>query len=383
MDFRLSSTQLALQESVRRFCRDWKLPRWSSQDTSSSRKGFDRALWKKFAELGWLGISLPTEVGGMALGPIESAIVQQEFGRSLVVEPYWSCAVFAAQLIRFAAGLDTCEGLLRRLIAGDLVVVFGHREPHSSWTMNQVKMEAKEVGDRFVLNGAKVLVVGAPYADRFIISARTEGASADSAGISIFLIDKSTEGLFRRDYQLLDGRMASDLTFVDLKVGKDALLGGCHGGYSHIVSAANHAILSLCAEGVGVIDRVLWLTRDYLRLRRQYGTTLSTFQALQHRMADMFVEVELSRSIFYRALAALVNSRGVDADQTILAAYILVCKSGMMVCRNGVQLHGAIAMTEEHLIGRYFKRMAVIAKLFGGVEAHLDTFCKSVCNIAF
>jgi alkylation response protein AidB-like acyl-CoA dehydrogenase len=381
MDFSLSFSQTALQDSVKRFCREhYSLKSRASLLRSSD--GYSRDHWKTFASLGWLGVTLPSDVHGLDATAIESAIILGEFGRALVVEPYWSCALMAGHLINSGNARQRSE-LLVPLVAGELMVAVAHSEALSGSYVEHVETRAEDRGGgAYLLNGRKTMVVGGQGADKLIVSARTSGETKDRNGISLFVLDCAAEGVSRRAYQFLDGTKACDVDLADVRA-EGALIGRRDAGGAALNWAIDQAIVGLCAEAVGIIDSALWMTRDYLRTRRQYGVTLSTLQALQHRMADMFVEVELSRSMLFRALGSLGHPDETVRRTSVLAAHIHVCKSGMFVCKNAVQLHGAMGMTEEHMIGQYFKRLVVISGLFGGMDQELECVATALNSEAF
>ena len=375
MEFSLSSVQTALLDNVKRFCaKHHDLSSRASQLGSAEK--LDLVCWKLFGDLGWLGASLPADVEGSGGGAIESAIILEEFGRHLVTEPYWSCAVFSGQLLDRCANARHRLELLQPMIDGRLIASVAHEEADSDGHLTHVGVRACENrgGDGIVITGRKSLVIDGPHADVFIVSARTRGLVRDRHGISLFVVDRNAVGLRRTDYRTLDGRLACDLEFGNVCVEDTALLGSRDSGADAIEFAIDQATVGLCAEAVGIMDAVLWMTRDYLKLRRQYGVSLSTLQALQHRMSDMFVEVELSRSMLYRSLSALGEEDPAARHLAVLAAKIHVCQSGKFVCRNGIQLHGGMGMVDSHMIGQYFKRLSTIVGIVGGVEKQLSRF---------
>jgi alkylation response protein AidB-like acyl-CoA dehydrogenase len=371
MQFSLSPDQTALQDTVMRYCKEgYNLKNRAS--ILSGPEGFSRAHWTKFAELGWLGAALPEDVGGTNGSAIESSIILGQFGKHLVVEPYWSCVVFAGQLVNFCANHRQRHELLVPMIEGKLLIAVSHNEFGSTGRIEHVNTRATKTSGGYTLNGRKSLVFGGPSAAKFIVSARTYGEVRDNDGIDLFVIDRNEAGLKRDDYRMIDGTPASDLALENVEVSEDTLLASPGGGIEALRFAQDNAMVALCAEAVGIMDGALWTTRDHLRLRRQYGTTLNTLQALQHRMADMFAEVELSRSIFFRALSLLNDQDPVNRHIGALSAKIHVAQSGKMVCKNGVQLHGGLGMTEAHIIGQYFKRISVISNTFGTQQHQIN-----------
>lgn len=374
MEFSLSTAEMALRDSLRRFCRD----HYSQQIRASllqSRDQFGREHWGMFAELGWLGAALPADVGGGEGGVNEIAIISEEFGRALVVEPFWACAVVASHLINRRADHRQRVDLLAPLVRGAVVVVLAHSEEDAGGLIEHVETRAERHGDGiYCLNGKKTLIVSGSTADKFIVSARTQGGSRDRGGIGLFLVDRSAVGLSRFDYVTIDGMAACNLDLHNVRVREADRIGGPDSAFEDIEETWEWGILALCAEAVGIMDGVLWITRDYLRMRRQYGVALASFQALQHRMADMYVELELARSMLFRAISLLDLPASQQRHGEMIAAYIKVCQSGGFVCRNGIQLHGAMGMVEGGMVGQYFKRMVVISGLFGGTEKQLQKF---------
>jgi alkylation response protein AidB-like acyl-CoA dehydrogenase len=367
MEFALSTVQTALQDSVRRFCRsNYDLQK--RRDLLESADGFSRDHWTTFAELGWLGVALPSDAGGAGQTAIESAIILEEFGRALMAEPYLSCALMSGHILDSCANPAQRAQLLTPLIQGKLMVAFAHFETDRA-NLECVDSQAIVLDSgAFSITGKKRLVIGGASADKIIVTARTSGKYPCAEGVGLFVIDRCAEGLLLRDYTLLDGSRACDLDMNGVRVEQENILVLQGTGLATVNFAVDRGIVGLCAEAVGIIDSVLWLTRDHLRRRRQYGVALGSFQALQHRMADMFIEVEMSRSILLYALSVLDESSPEARRASVLAAYLHVCKSGKFVCQNGVQLHGAMGMTEDHLIGQYFKRLTVISGMFGTLD---------------
>jgi alkylation response protein AidB-like acyl-CoA dehydrogenase len=371
MEFSLSQDHVALQDSVKRYLKekyDWK----NRPSTTGNSEGFSRTHWATFAELGWFGAGFPEDVGGTNGSAIESSIILEQFGKSLVVEPYWSCIIFAGRLIEFCASQQHRHELLTPVIEGRLLIAVAHNEFEAAGSLEHVGTTAAKVQGGYKLNGKKSLVFGGPCADKLIISARTDGEVRDRNGVGLFVVDRDAAGLKRADYYMIDGTSASDLVLDNVEIGDGALLAPLDRSVEALQFAKNHALVALSAEAVGAMDGVLWTTRDYLRMRRQYGTTLNTMQALQHRMADMFVEVELARSILFRALSTIGDVDSLKQSIGALSAKVHVAQSGRYVCKNGVQLHGGLGMTEEHVVGRYFKRVAVISNTFGTLQGQIN-----------
>jgi alkylation response protein AidB-like acyl-CoA dehydrogenase len=375
MQFQLNEEQAMLKESIARFL--------DANCTFETRKpviengALDPAHWRQFAELGLLGLALPESVGGMGYGPIETALVMEEIGRVLCVEPYWAVAVLAAQTL-LATGDGKAHAILEQLVAGDARPVLAHEEAESRGDLAHVRTRAEPAGEgRWRLHGEKVVVVAGNVADHLVVSARTSGQDGDAAGISLFLLDPAVAGLRKRDIRLVDNRWASHLVLEGVEVGTEALLGEQGGAFPAIELGAAHALSALCAEAVGVMERALWITRDYLKVRKQFGQTLGNFQSLQHRMSEMLIELELSRGLVHCALASL----GLPDDQRRRALSLAkehIGRSGHFVCGQSIQLHGGIGVTEEYVVGHHFKRMTMINAALGSPMHHLESAARSL-----
>ncbi len=367
MDFSLTHEQQALQDSVRRYAeREYGFE--ARRKLLASEEGFSRANWLNFAELGWLGAGLPEEAGGFGGGPIENMIILEQMARALMLEPFLSCAVLAVQTIAAQASPEQRETLLTPIIAGATLAAVAHDDGTGPPTV------AVPRGTGFVLNGRKSFVLGGPSADLLLVSARH--APAGNGGVSLFCVDPGAGGVTRHNYHAVDGRRVSDIALVNVEVGREALLGAEGTALAAIELAQDHATIGLCAEAVGAMDAALWRTRDYLKTRRQFGATLSEFQVLQHRMADMLIETELARSMLYRGVAALAEPDPTARRKGVSAAKAFIGEAGYFVGAQAIQLHGAIGVTEEYSIGHYFKRLTLARGLCGTTDAHLARFAR-------
>jgi alkylation response protein AidB-like acyl-CoA dehydrogenase len=323
--------------------------------------GFARVNWATFAELGWLGAGLAEEAGGFGGGPVENMIILEQMARALVLEPFLSCAVLAVQAIVAQASPDQRQALLEPIVAGETLVALAHDGP--------AETTAEPRGTGYVLNGRKTFVLGGPSADLLLVSARHP-----HGGVSLFSVDPGSPAVTRHNYHAVDGRRVSDIVLDNIEVGSDALLGAEGGALPAIALAVDHAVIGLCAEAVGAMDAALWLTRDYLQTRKQFGQTLNNFQALQHRMADMLIETELARSMLYCGVAALADPDPAARRKGVSAAKVQIGEAGYFVGGQAIQLHGGIGLTEEYSVGQYFKRLTLVRGLFGTTDTHLARF---------
>lgn len=371
MDFALSADQTLIRDTVRSYCEN----HYRFTDRLAilrSPEGFSRAHWTQFAKLGWLGVTLPEDVGGFGGSPVELAIILEAFGHDLVVEPFVPCALLAGQVLNLAGSETQRQTLLTALVRGELLPALAHFESDARGDPRLVGTRAVALpGGRYRLNGRKPLVLAGAGADLLIVSARTSGAAHEIDGVSLFLVRPDAPGLSRRAFRTFDGGTAAEIELTHVDVEADARLGREGEASLVLEEAIDGAILGLCAEAVGVMDRVVIVTRDFLKTRRAYGTTLSTFQALQHRLADMFVELELSRSMLFRLLAAFAQADRRARHKTVSAAKALIGRAGRFVGAQGVQLHGGMGMADDYVIGHAFKRLSVIETLFGNSEYHL------------
>jgi len=375
MDFRLTTEQRALQDNVRRFVeREYD---FEARNALLRGERFSRTHWATFAELGWLGAGLTEDEGGYGGGPIENALILEELGRAMVLEPFLACAVVAIQAIVAQADTDQRAPLLESIIAGETLAVLAHGEANGRGVSTHVETRATRSGDDYVLSGRKSFVLGGPHADVVLVSARTSGAPNDEDGVSLFVVPTNTGGVTCSEYHAVDGRKVCDVALNDVTVPSSARLGDEGGAFAAIDRALDHGVIGACAEAVGAMDAALWMTRDYLKTRSQFGVTLNTFQALKHRMADMLVECELARSMLYRGLASLDATDSNERRAGVSAAKAHIGEAGYFVGSWAVQLHGAIGTTQEHPVGHLFKRLTLVRGLFGASDMHLARFSAS------
>lgn len=373
MDFSYSDEQQSLQDSVKRFCeREYAFEK--RQKLLKTDAGFDRAQWATFAELGWLGAGLAEDCGGFGGGPVENMIILEQLSRALAVAPFLASGVMATQAIARLASPEQREALLAPLVGGETIAALAHSETAQHVFAPRVETRAARSKAGYRLTGRKRFVLGGPSADVFLVSARTSGAPEDSDGISLFAVPANAKGLERLNYHAVDGRRVSDIVLDQLEVGAEALVGAEGAAFDAIDYALDYATIGLCAEAVGAMDAALWITRDYLKTRKQFGVTLNTFQALQHRMADMLVETELARSMLYRGIGALMLDNPQARRRGVSAAKAQIGEAGFFVGAQAVQLHGGIGVTEEYIVGHYFKRLALVRGYLGASDQHLARF---------
>lgn len=370
MDFELNDDQRLLLDNVASFVKkESPIDRFRKQRDVEA--GWSKAMWAQMGELGWLGLPFSESAGGMGMSFLESALLLERFGTSLVPEPYISSVVVGGSALAKAGTAAQQEQWLAPMIAGQTTLTLAYAEEKGRFDVNHVETRAERSGDGYVLAGKKLWALHADSADQIIVSARTSGTAKDANGISLFVLDRANVKL--QPQKTLDGRRAAHVELHNVKVGKDALLGAEGQGGALLEEIVDLGAAAACAEGGGVLETVLEMTREYLCDREQFGVKIGTFQALQHRAVDMFVEVQLAKST--TLLAALkVDAPVHERKRAISVAKTQLAESGHFVTRQGIQLHGGIGVTDEHNVGLYFKRMNVLAALFGDSEHHLRRF---------
>ncbi|MBL8381690.1 MAG: acyl-CoA dehydrogenase family protein [Burkholderiales bacterium] len=333
----------------------------------------DAGKWRDFAQMGWLGLPLPESDGGNGGSALDLFLLAQAFGKALAVEPYLSTVVLGAMTVAAAGNAAQRARILPGVIAGRTRLAFGCTEPESGYALLDVQTRARASGDGFVLTGDKSVVLGAASADHLLISARTAGARDSRLGISLFLVDRTAPGVTLRPYGTIDGRRAAEVKLQEVRVGRDALLGELHGAAARIEHAQALGIVTLLGEAVGCLEGALACTVEYHRNRHQFGKPLSSFQALRHRVADLYVAKEETRALCL--LAAHAHAAGEPgAAQALAGAKAWVGQAGRHAAEEAVQLHGAIAITDEYVVGHYLKRIIAIDRLFGDTGTALDRY---------
>lgn len=372
MDFRLSDEQKLLQDSVGRFIAG-AYTMEKRRAAMKQKDGFSRGVWRTLAELGLLGLPLPENDGGSGGSGADVMVVMEQFGRGLLVEPYLASIVLCGGLLKQLAG-PAQRPLLSHLASGDLLMAFAQGERQARYALHDIETSARRSGSGFVLNGHKSVVLHGDSADSLIVSARTAGASRDAHGISLFLVDRTANGVELRGTPTIDGLRSAEITFDNVELGADAVLGPLDGALPAIEHAVDGAIAAICAEAVGIMAALVEATLDYLKTRQQFGAPIGRNQALQHRMVDVQIAYEQARSMACLAAAMADSTDRAARRRAISAAKVQIGRSGKFVGQQAVQLHGGIAMTDEYKVGHYFKRLTMIVTQFGDVDHHLGLF---------
>ena len=371
MDFGFSDEQTLLQATLQRFL-GAQYPFTARREATRSPEGWRRDTWTSLSrDLGVLGAALPERVGGLGGGAVEHLIILEAFGGALVLEPYLETVVLGATALAQAA-TPRADQLLSAVAAGTCVLAFAWAEPGMRFSPRDIAATARRDGAGWRLDGRKAMVAAAPWADAHVVLARTGGAPGDAQGLALFLVEREAPGVALHPYPTLDGRRAADVVFEDVSLPADALL-GADDNLAFVEELLDRATAALIAEAVGVTHRLYRETVEYTAQRRQFGQPLSAQQALQHRMVDMFVQVELARS------ASLLATLNLDGDPqaralAVSAAKVSAAKACRMVGENAVQLHGGMGMTDDLPVGHLFKRGLMIESEFGDVDYHLARY---------
>lgn len=377
MNFNLSEEQSMLKDSIARFVADdYDLD--TRRRHVASEEGFSRAVWSRFAELGWLAVPFAEEFGGFDGGAIDTMVVMEELGRGLVVEPYLSTVLLFGGLLSHCDNRILQDSLFVKIISGEIIGAFAYHERQGRFELHHVETAAEATSDGFRLNGEKTVVSAGAVADHVIVSARTSGASLDAHGISLFLIDARAPGVERTAYRMMDGRLVADIKLNNVAVPADHLLGGLHEGLGLIQRVVNDATVAVCAEAVGIMQKLNAATVEYTKTREQFGVPIGSFQALQHRMVDMFIACEQTRSLLYRAVCSLdadgADPNGEEVLKNIHALKVMVGRAGKLIGGEAIQLHGGMGMTDDIDVGHCVKRLLSINSSFGDADYHLQKF---------
>ena len=371
MNFEHTEDRRMLAESLNRFISE-QCPIETRNRLAYGPEGHSAALYAQFAELGVIGALFPEEVGGLGGAGFDISVVFESLGRGLVVEPLLGALVVGHGLV--LAGNSAQKALLADLISGSIVAAIAHNEPDSHYELNRVTMTATRVGDGWVLNGTKGVVAFGEEADWLLVSARTGDSGLDAVDISLFLVPGAGPDIAKRGYQRIDGGRAAELVFDQAQVGAHAMLGGAGEGLELLERIADYAVLALCAEAVGAMDVAKDQTLEYLRTRRQFGVPIGSFQALQHRMADLLLEVEQARSAVINAAAAIDDEDRVNRQKVLSAAKFSIGRVGALVAEECIQMHGGIGMTWELPLAHFAKRLVMIDHEFGDEDHHLQRY---------
>ncbi|MDX2277496.1 MAG: acyl-CoA dehydrogenase family protein [Hyphomonadaceae bacterium] len=371
MNFDYTDEQNALRDSLQK----WAAGEYDfdKRRAALAKPGAWKKNWATFAELGLLAAPLPEEFGGLGGGSLDVAVVMEEFGKALVVEPYTPTVVIAGQALMQAGTQAQKDEHLNAIAGGERIVAFAQAEPKSRWSLQDVATSAKKDGAGYKLTGQKAVVLGAPQADHLLVSARTAGAQRDAKGVSLFLIPKGAKGVTTRDYPTVDGTLASEVYFENVAIGAEHLVGQADNALPLIEAIVDHANAAHAHEAVGCLRMMHALTLEYAKNRKQFGRPIADFQVLQHRMVDMFVETEESVSMALLATLKL-DAGDVERARAVSSAKAFIGRASRFCGEAAVQIHGGMGVTDEMRVGHYFKRATMIDATYGNADFHLKRF---------
>ncbi|MBK7617654.1 MAG: acyl-CoA dehydrogenase family protein [Vitreoscilla sp.] len=362
MDFEFTDDQNSLRDAV---------ARWVDKGFSFERRhqlakagGATRAVYNELAELGLAGLAIPEAHGGMGFGAVEAMVVMEELGRGLVNAPVLHGALVAPALLAHAPEALQAEWL-PRMAGAEALVVLAHQERAARHHLNHVVTRATQAGGGWTISGAKSVVPAGDEADAFIVPARVSGSDKDEAGIALFLVERSAVGVAVRGYPTQDGARAAELSLAGSPASLIAL-----DGLAALQQGVDVGIAALCAEGVGLMDKLTAITVEYMNTRKQFGTTLASFQALRHRIADVKMQLELARSMSYYASLKL-GEPAAQRRRALSQAKVQIGNAARYVGQQCTQLHGGIGVTDEYISSHYFKRLTMLEMQFGDTLHHL------------
>ena len=381
MDFNYSEEQLLLRDSIDKFLQK-NYAFEQRRAIIRSREGMSAAVWESFAGMGLHGVPVPEEFGGFGGSGVDVMLVMEAFGRALVVEPYLSSTIMAGYTIGFGGSDPQRSILLPRIAEGSMKFAFGHSEPGTRYELNRVATTARQENGMWVIDGAKSVMMHGGLADLLIVSARTSGEPDSPHGISLFFVNPAETGVMGREYPTYDGMRAAEVTFDNVTISPESIIGVPDGGYALLEAVTDRGIAAVCAEAVGCMDALKDATLEHLKTREQFGVPIGKFQALQHRMVDMLVQTEQARSMAMLAAVKVDSPDVAERRRCLAAAKELIGRAGRFVGQQAIQLHGGMGMTDELPVGHYVKRLAAIETLFGDGDLQLDRFAATQVEAA-
>lgn len=374
MDFSYTEEQQMLQDSVQKFVQN-NYDFETRRSLVESDKGYSEENWQLFAELGWLTVPFSEEDGGFGGSAVDLMVMMNEFGKAMLVEPFLPTAVMGGGLIAELGSAEQKAAYLPALMEGKLQLACAISEAGSRFNLANVATSATTEGDEVVINGSKIAVLNGSNADKLLVVARNSGAVAEAEGISVYLVDPSADGVSIRAFTNVDGQKSSNIDFTDVKVAASDCLGSVGSALPALEMVVDRAALAISGEAVGAMEVLLGKTVEYSKTRKQFGVPIGSFQALQHRMADMFIQGQLAHSIVVMAAMNLdTDLSAAEKAKAVSAAKSRVGKALRKVGQEAVQIHGGIGVTDELDVGHYFKRLTAIELSFGNSDYHSNRF---------
>ena len=377
MNFILNEEQQMLADTVARFVQteyDFEARRKHLAATANAAPGYSELLWSQLAEMGLFGLNVPEAFGGIGAGPVETMIVMEALGRGLVLEPFLTTGVIAARLIATHGSAAQKDRFLGPIAAGELRFALAAFEPQSRYDLHDVATTATRGGAGWVLDGRKSVVLHGDSADWLIVTARTRVAPTADEGLTLLLVDARSPGITAQGFATIDGQRVAEIEFEGVHVDAISTIGDVDQGLQLIEWAVDQGLAALAAEAVGAMDRLTELTCEHLATRQQFGVAIGSFQALQHRAADMRIAVEQARALALMAAARVDSGDARERRRAASAAKAMAGRCGRFVGQQATQLHGGMGMTDEMACGHYFKRLTAIDMTWGNTEHHVERY---------
>ena len=370
MDFRLSDEQQLFVDTLR----SWVKKEYTFETRKnivSSSAGVSDAAYASLVELGALALAVPEDAGGLGGKSEDMMLVMKELGRGLVIEPYFA-TVLAADFLRRGGKTD----LLKAVANGELKLACALNEKDAGHELFNIATSVRKDGDHYVIQGEKCAVVHGAQAGGFVVSARTGGGQRDTNGISLLYVPRNANGLTVTEYRTYDGQRGADIRFDNVRVPAANLIGASGGGWEILEAATDYGVALLCAEAVGVMEAANAMTLEYLKTRKQFGVPIGTFQALQHRMTDMFIHAVQAKYITILACVKVLTAAPDERRKLVSAAKVRVGQAMKFIGQQAIQMHGGMGMTNEMPISHYFKRLTAIEATLGNTDFHRSRFIK-------
>lgn len=371
MNFDFNEEQQMLKDSVARFIQD-EYDFEARNKIIAEPAGFSTENWQKFAELGWLSIPFAEEYGGFGGGAVDTMAIMEELGKGLVAEPYVATVLMFGGLLSGSDNAELKTKLLAELIEGKLQGAVAYLEPQSRYELADVKTTAKQDGDAWLLSGEKSLVLNGMSADKIIVSARISGDQSDAEGLGLFIVDAKAEGVSRTEVKLMDAHKAANIQLNNVTA-----MAICpqSEAYSLLRKMAQNTSVALCGEALGNMQKLNATTVEYCKTRKQFGVAIGSFQALQHRMVDMFMACEQLKSLLYRTVCSIDDGSDVAAiERNVCALNVMAGRAGKHIGGEAIQMHGGMGMTEELDVGHYARRLLMINHAFGDIDYQQQRF---------
>ena len=371
MDLSFTEDQELIKNSVDKFILE-------TYDAEHRRKtiknniGSDPNTWKYFSELGWLSLPFSEEDGGFGGNLVDIMLLMRSFGRGLVIEPFISTVIMSGSILSGCPKGLIRNNIIEKIISGNAKVSFAHAEPNSRYNLSDITTTATLNNNEWLINGNKCVVFGGGQADYILLAARTQGKRFDKDGISIFVLEKNTSGLIMQDYPTVDGFKAAEIQIDNVTVPKENLISIKNNAYTIIEEAVNKTLVAIAAEASGIMEKMYEMTLDYIKTRKQFGTAIGKFQAIQHRAVEMLILSDEMNSL--SSMAALKALDNIDALKSVYAAKIHIGTGGRILAQESIQMHGGMGVTEEMEIGQYFKRLVLLDTFLGNSDYYLNLY---------